>query len=404
MRTFLATVYCAVLLAAPYVSSLALPRSGDSKASCDTEPLTEQTWTSLNIDGFLKDWAPNVTTTATNNVQSLADSFGAPNFFCGLDQFCNAGQPCVPVEPPAWDSLLAIQNWNNYMNSIHTAIQFSSNIISLTLPGIVSDLYPSPEDNLTPLQNIIRAITATVGIIPFSGTVAGVGKNSFEKYVNYALTVVKPPKTDKFLSWVNVGSSLANVIQDYQAAVSESLKKVLDTPVADAGGIYEQLQGGRFLGIGQNFTQSELQSQMIESFKVYSIGLALQAQKIFVFRMTDIQESCSEDAASLCQEDISGSFTQYSLLRASGSHDNAELQLDIADKLVSKYGLSKERFLFETAKCWDQNDKKQLADGFGDFLPIDPDTPCLLNMAVCEKSVNENAGIIDWCRDAGADI
>ncbi|KAH6871542.1 hypothetical protein B0T10DRAFT_568245 [Thelonectria olida] len=385
----------------PYVFATPLPQS-DGRKSCDTEPLSESTWTSLDIDAYLKSWAANVTTTPTNNVQSLADSFGAPNFFCGLDQFCNAGQPCTPVEPPAWYALVAIQNWNNYMNSINTAVGFSSNIISLTLPGIVSDLYPKPDDNVTPLRNILRAVTSTIGVIPFAGTVAGIGKNAFEKYTNYALTLVNPPTTDKFLSWTNVAESLAGVIQDYQAAVSDSLKKVLDTPVADAGGIYEQLQGGRFLGISQNFTQSDLQRQMIDSFKVYSIGLALQAQKMFIVVWPTIYaDSCTDDASSLCQENIDGTFTKY-ILTKTDSYDNLKSLNDIGETLTNKYGLSKERFLVDVYKCYKSNGKKQLTDNFGDFLPIEPTTQCLLNLIVCEDNADHT--IVKACRDGGADI
>ncbi|KAF4341200.1 hypothetical protein FBEOM_4858 [Fusarium beomiforme] len=394
---------CAIL-AAPSAFGLAIRQSSTGAKSCDTEPLSQQTWTSLDIDKFLKDWTPNATATPTNNVQALADSFGAPNFFCGLDQFCNAGQPCVPVEPPAWYALLAIQNWNNYMNSMNTAITFSSNIISLKLPEIVSDLYPSPKDDVTPMQLVTRAITSTMGLIPFAGGL-DVVKDTFTTTVNYVLTVVKPPTTDKFLQWSNVASSLGGVIQDYQAAVSDSIKKIIDTPVADAGGIYEQLQGGRFLGISQNFTQSALQKQMIDSFTLYSIGLALQAQKIFVLRMTNIQRKHDDTSASYALDSGDGTFTEYSLMQA-GDNDNAMVMLDIGDKLSNKYSLPKERWLSDVVKCWEGNDKKQLADGFGDFLPIDPATPCLLNMNVCDLRAVEwgSKGIIQRCRDDGVNI
>ncbi|KAF9778787.1 hypothetical protein IL306_003263 [Fusarium sp. DS 682] len=392
------------ILAAPSVFGLAIRQSGQGAKSCDTEPLSQQTWTTLNIDKYLNDWTPNVTAASTNNVQALADSFGAPNFFCGLDQFCNAGQPCVPVEPPGWYALLAIQNWNNYMNSLNTAISFASNIISLKLPEIVSDLYPDPKDNVTPMQRFARAITSTMGVIPLTGGI-DIVKDTFTASVNYVLTVVKAPTTDKFMQWSNVASSLGGVVQDYQAALSDSIKKIIDTQVAEAGGIYEQLQGGRFLGISQNFTQSALQKQMIDSFTLYSIGLALQAQKIFVLRMTNIKYKHDDSSASYYVDASDGTFTQYSLMQADGN-DNAIVMLEIGEKLSNKYSLPKERWLIDVIKCWEGNDKKQLADGFGDFLPIDPATPCLLNMNVCDIASVEwgNKGIIERCREAGVDV
>lgn len=53
-----------------------------TSTSCASEALTPDTWISLEIDTFLAAWsAANVTVTATDNVQSLAASFDAPNFF-----------------------------------------------------------------------------------------------------------------------------------------------------------------------------------------------------------------------------------------------------------------------------------------------------------------------------------
>lgn len=57
-------------------------QAGTGAGSCPSEALTAETWTKLDIDKFLADWAAaNVTNTGSNNVQALAQSFGAPNFF-----------------------------------------------------------------------------------------------------------------------------------------------------------------------------------------------------------------------------------------------------------------------------------------------------------------------------------
>ncbi|EXA28533.1 hypothetical protein FOVG_19866 [Fusarium oxysporum f. sp. pisi HDV247] len=401
MQLTLSILYSTALWAC-HVSAIPLPQSGTGADSCDSEPLTEDTWISLNIDQFLTDWTPNVTQAETNNVQALADSFGSPNFFCGIDQFCNAGQPCLPVKLPAWYALMGVQNWNNYMNNLNTAIQFASSIIGQTLPEIVSDLYPSPEDNVTPLQNVVRAITTTVGVVPFADKIAGVVQSVFTGYVGYTLSIVKAPQTDAFLQWSNVAASLADIIQAYQAGVSDGLKKVLDTPVADPGGIYEQLEGGRFLGSAQNFTQSELQAKMIDSFKTYSIGLALQAQKIFIARFSGVnpeEDSCkdAEQASNLCQNDENGVYTRYVLVKVDGK-GNMDPQIDIADKIINKYGFSKEKVLVEPTKCFDKNGGKQVMDDFGDFIPIEPNTLCLYNVAVCDGSK------LDECRENGANV
>lgn len=59
----------------------ALPQA-TTDPSCQAEALEASTWTNLGLDTFLADWAKaNVTEASTNNVQKLASSFGAPNFF-----------------------------------------------------------------------------------------------------------------------------------------------------------------------------------------------------------------------------------------------------------------------------------------------------------------------------------
>jgi hypothetical protein len=84
-------------------SPLARPQGkGTGADSCAADPLEQKTWTGLKIDEFLTSAAKTYPRTKSNNVQSLAASFGAPNFFCGLDKPCNAGQPCLPVTLPAW--------------------------------------------------------------------------------------------------------------------------------------------------------------------------------------------------------------------------------------------------------------------------------------------------------------
>ena len=121
---FLSMLFSTFILAASamgYSAGSPLPQgTGTGADSCKTDPLTGDTWKTLDIDTFLKDvctefirllyknidisqWtAANVTKATTNNIQALSASFGAPNFFCGLDQFCNADQPCLPVTLPAW--------------------------------------------------------------------------------------------------------------------------------------------------------------------------------------------------------------------------------------------------------------------------------------------------------------
>lgn len=50
--------------------------------TCTADTINKQTWQDFGMNIFLTAWsAVNVTVEDTNNVQSMAASFGAPNFF-----------------------------------------------------------------------------------------------------------------------------------------------------------------------------------------------------------------------------------------------------------------------------------------------------------------------------------
>jgi hypothetical protein len=240
-------------------SPLALPQgSGTGADSCAADPLEQKTWIDLKIDDFLATTAKTYPRTKSNNVQSLAASFGAPNFFCGLDKPCNAGQPCLPIQLPAWYvdmefyttlfsfcmqfvacilltpsryAAIAIQNWNSYMNGLNSAITFASSIISLKLGEIVQDVYPDPQDNITPLKNIGGMVSSVLGIIPFTGPVA-TAAGAVNTGLGFVLAHATPPTpVDKFISWSNVASSMGDVVRDFQRTVSDSVDAILDAEI-----------------------------------------------------------------------------------------------------------------------------------------------------------------------------
>ncbi|KAM5342310.1 hypothetical protein ACJ41O_013276 [Fusarium nematophilum] len=113
------------------ITATPLPQSGAD--SCAVETLNAETWDTLNIYQFLKNWAANATEAKTGSIQAMSQPFGAPNFFC-------------------------------YMNSVNTAISFASSIMSLYLPGMVSGLCPKPRDDITPLKDFYKMFNAVLGL------------------------------------------------------------------------------------------------------------------------------------------------------------------------------------------------------------------------------------------------
>ncbi|KAH0425838.1 hypothetical protein CcaCcLH18_10707 [Colletotrichum camelliae] len=360
-----------------------LPQSIESDKTCKTEALTADTWKTLGVDKWFEDYAYNMTQGNSNNVQLFSSNFGAPNFFCGLDSFCNAGQPCLPVPLPAWYVLVAMQNWNSYMNSVNTAVIFASSIISMILPEIVTDFYPKPQDNITPLKDAFRMFNTVLGVVPLTGAMSTAG-SSVRGGLNFLNTQLKiPTGTDQFLAWSQISNTMATVVQTYQKAVSEAVQTSLDANLLQSvGGMYSNLYEGQFLGVHQNFTQNDIQERVIETFKIRAVALALQAQRTFIYRFKG-RPSCVEyGKAGMCVQEGS-TWTGHSLLQLD-RQDNGVMQNNAVDILISKYGLTQEDILIGPTKCYDANGQKQLTDSFGDSLPLDPKAECLFLVPTCD--------------------
>lgn len=112
---------------------------------------------------------------------------------------------------------VAIQNWNNYMNSMNTAISFASSILSLKLPEIVADLYPRPTANgrKTSLETVVSIFSGVLSLVSFTGTIATVS-NSISIRLSFVNERIQPPaEPDRFLGWGDIASSLATNVKDY---------------------------------------------------------------------------------------------------------------------------------------------------------------------------------------------
>ncbi|KIM96750.1 hypothetical protein OIDMADRAFT_32668 [Oidiodendron maius Zn] len=415
MRTQILLAVCSF---STFWTSLAAPSAllqYRDTTSCPTGPLTADTWESYGVDVFLATWsAVNVTVTPTDNVQSLAASFGAPNFFCGLDETCNAGQPCVPVDIPAWYVLVAIQNWNSYMNAMNTALNFASTMISLALPGIVSDFYPNPTDNITPLQEIGKVFTTALSIVPFTGAL-GTASSVVTKGLTFVLGIVKPPALPNlFLDWSDVSTSLGKILEGDQNALSSAITTTLNSPVNSSTGINQIVAGGDFLGVNQNFTENDIQSALINSTTVLAISLIFQAQKIFIAATFSVNGNCADSTDNrglklsyLCVPNSSGEgYQDYLLTKNDGSSDGEPADLDdFANLLVNKYGISQQTFLVGPRDCLTANGGKQLTDSFNGTIPLDPTTQCLFNILVCNVDGGAaDVGIVQDCQDQGLDV
>jgi hypothetical protein len=305
--------------------------------------------------------------------------------------------------------MVAIQNWNSYMNAMNTALNFASSMVSLTLPGIVSDFYPNPADNVTPLEDIGNIFTTVLGIVPFTGPLE-TASGAIAGGLNFVIGVVKPPTLPNlFLDWSNVAASLATVLEEYQSAISSAISTTINAQVNSTTGINSLLVGGGFLGVTQNFTESDIQSALINSTNVFAIGLTLQAQKIFIYYTSFPTIPCSTSPgignSLLCINSGQGSIAY--LLTQNDGNGNANNLDNLADLMVNKYGMTQQEFLVGPTDCFFSNSNQQLTSPFNGSIPIDSTTQCLFNVLVCnggDGTAADEQGIIDSCKSQGLDL
>ncbi|KAH9816687.1 hypothetical protein DFH28DRAFT_890847 [Melampsora americana] len=112
--------------------------NGQLKDPCAHIDLTPQTWVDLQIDQYIANY-PNADKLT---IQEFAAEMNVPNFFCGIGMDCLAGQLCQPAVGVNWIILYAIQEWNNYMNSLYRAIETAVTMMREASAAIVSDFVP----------------------------------------------------------------------------------------------------------------------------------------------------------------------------------------------------------------------------------------------------------------------
>lgn len=289
------------------------------------------------------------------------------------------------------------------MNSMNTAIGFAGSILSLKIPQIVQDVFPDPIDNITPLGNMVSIIGGVLSVVPVTGAISTAASASMQFGLDFVNSRLLPPTpTDRFLVWSDIASSIADVVREYQAVLSSSMTAILNAAIDDPNnGINKIISKGTFLGVSQNFTQTDLQRAVVDSITMNALGLALQAQKVFVVRYFNVRDCRTQSEDSICvKNDGSQTFTVWALIRSLGK-GRADSTVDLSKILMNKYGMTKLEFLKGPTDCYDNNGKKQLTNPFNRGMPLDPKAPCVFNLLVCDKDSSGdrlNIGLIEYCQ------
>lgn len=306
--------------------------------------------------------------------------------------------------------LLALQEWNNWVNNLDTALAYTAAIFGMELPKIANDLWPRPQDDITPLKKVIGWVNGIINGFPVTALmgryVGSLGAIIQGNDIIMSSNMVAPGTDTQYLHWSDFADQMSQVLNNYRQAISSYVTKIIDAPIDDpTWGINKILQGGRFLERGTNFTQNSLEDWMIRSVRFNALGLLLQAQDIYLLRTWNVtRERCDDRHDGLhCTPQPNGLWTRYRLQQRGGAAYDPDPANDVAHKLMHNYDMTKEDIFEGPTRCFDQNDYELLTDPWsaGDLdlsFFADPLKPCNFNVRVCNMDAAEHGeyGKTEW--------
>ncbi|KAK2002956.1 hypothetical protein LX36DRAFT_598399 [Colletotrichum falcatum] len=403
--TSLLAIYTTILLrnveAAPFDFDTVDLISGSDpnlrRQNCEPDVLSNVTWVKQDLDGFLANASQKYTQYSYNNVQALAAYLGAPNFFCGINSWCNAGQPCSPVGLPGWYVLMGMQGWNNYVNNLDSAVLYTTSILGLKFPKIVDDLWPKKKDNVTPLKMGMAWINGILNGFPTTALIgkgAGMVGSNIQAFNIIAGGMMFPPSAgDQYLHWSEIASQMGSLVDEYKQAIAAYAKNVIDAPIADPQwGINKALRGGAFLSRNTNLTQDDVDNWMYQSVSINAIGLILQAQNIYIIRTFNRTDCVENNNGYLCEQQPNGVWTEWRLHKKDS--DDWVTEYKTADKLLQSYNFTKQTLFKGPSECFDSNDYQQLTNPWETVsdkgVNMDPWLLCNFNVNVCNFDITED--------------
>ncbi|KAJ0159822.1 hypothetical protein CTA2_9042 [Colletotrichum tanaceti] len=393
-----------------FESGLVLQKPG---ADCEAGELSNATWVEKGLDAFLENASHQYTRYPTNNVQALAAYLGAPNFLCGVNAWCNAGQPCSPVTLPGWYALMAIQGWNNYINNLNLALTYMATILSLKLGAIVNDLWPVKQDNISPWKMAIGWMNGIINAFPttwlFGAVYGGIASGVQGVGIVAGGMLVVPTGASQFIRWSDIANQMGSEIDNYKKAIGAYAKAVMDAPIDDPKwGINKVLRGGRFLARDNNITLDDIDRWMYQTIATNAMGAIMQARNVYVIRTFNLTLCYPTPYAIMCELQPNNKYTEHRLQRK--KKDRAENEL--AKKLIETHGLTQEQVLKGPAECFDANDYQQLTNPWEALTETGIQEgaieKCNFNLNVCNFDAAEHYGYAShdehvdrWCAEQG---
>ncbi|KAH9817436.1 hypothetical protein DFH28DRAFT_889387 [Melampsora americana] len=390
-----------------------IPNS-NSDNECLHQPLTPLLWSNLSMNAYLDNYPGGKNWT----VEKYATRVGATDFVCGIGKVCSPGQICESVRGRDWYALVAVENWNNFVNSVYEAAGDAFNEVSAVLPTMLIDMEKDP--TRTP-----RHISAWVGLV--SNWISSFPSSLFRSFgpiedsiwlswgtLSWLGIVMSLYQISAF-SWVNTllivgngenrfgrSSDVTWMLGEAQHAVQETIsnitQKVLTSGISTPEGLSSINRDGLFLTGLPIINQNTVQKEFERSLKLKTLIKLWRIQNAFIVRGS---EPCTHsgpngaiddpDIISYCGEDA----VMMNIARAELNGDGFDPTIYHADLVEYKYGFTAE---FLTTSSWEcqtthhtfEYDPYTNQTESSYINPRRPDD-CLVNLPVCDCT---NPGII----------
>ncbi|KNE91128.1 hypothetical protein PSTG_15442 [Puccinia striiformis f. sp. tritici PST-78] len=305
---------------------------------CHKIPLSRILWSELKMNSYL-DTYPGGDKIA---LEEYASNVGATDFSVGIGEHPHVGQLCEAAKGRDWYALVAVENWNSFVNSLYDAAAYVGLVTTWvsSFPGCIFSTWAP----------IASAMFDSVGEIAWISFVGVMYVSTAFAYINSVIFV--GTGEDRFTRGADISTMMAQAQRAVQSTISNITQNVINSPVNHLQGLAGINRDGSFLNeIPSNF-QNNLQKELELSLKLKSLAKFWRLQNAFVVRGSDPCISSGTNGAfdetdkiSYCGEDN----IMMNIARAEKNGTGYDPTIYHASLIESKYNYSSE---FLTTSAW----------------------------------------------------
>ncbi|KAG0140065.1 hypothetical protein CROQUDRAFT_692781 [Cronartium quercuum f. sp. fusiforme G11] len=397
------------------------------QSDCQPLPFNKHTWNALNLDHYLSNYPNGKNLT----VHEYAIGLNANNFKCGISEWCNAGQMCYPVTGQDWYILFAVQEWNERVNSFHSAVGYTMSLVRASLVKVISSLFPQPNNLHLFSQKthfelgalIAGLIGSLFTILPFLiGMPSAIftwfaGLSFIPSTIVIGATVSTRYKAtgpvDAFSDWSEISYQVSQYQDILQNAITNRTQLILNSGISTKEGLSGTLSGGEYLDVNLFMSPEKIENKLQNVTLAMSLGQVLKSMNAFVTIGSDPCNGPGPNGAKVGEDVLSycnSNGTMFNVIRASkGKHPHSINHIPNAIKLSNQFGFTTEYLTQMSIEC--AGSGGITTSSFNSTTPpADANVKCVISLPVCDcrldiiKHNKKKLGTVGACIEAGVKI